>query len=379
MKNNCPSYYATNYETGMIEVFGPTYRYSGEILTKPEIIYINDHHYNEEDQCFEVEKLLENSTCDPMLHTLLFDHINHEDHLSKYNCIYLPAFLSSDCEEFINHNIQPDWSHKSKTFNFMINKPRPHREFLMAIIEHFGLDNYSYSLPWKTVRLNRDKLAKQLQHRPLYLDILNTPIKNICQTDYKIGNEVAMEQGIRNGDYPNAKTYQDLLQKNVFEPSCVSLITEPCFYERETLYTEKTIMACYGGTFPIWVGGWKIATYARTLGFDVFDDVIDHSYEEYADPWDRAYYAIEKNIDLLRNFNRAKALIEQHQHRLQHNVDLIQSNPYLKQCIATIEAAPSPLKEALHHVLTHYRGNVLVIKKPLIDENQEPLIINRLL
>ena len=31
----------------MIEVFGPRYRYSGELLNKTEVIYVIDHHYDE--------------------------------------------------------------------------------------------------------------------------------------------------------------------------------------------------------------------------------------------------------------------------------------------------------------------------------------------
>ena len=34
----------------MIEIHGPTYKYTGEALDKSEIIFVRDHHYNEEDQ-----------------------------------------------------------------------------------------------------------------------------------------------------------------------------------------------------------------------------------------------------------------------------------------------------------------------------------------
>ena len=59
----------------MIELQGPTYKYNGEVLSEPEIIFINDHCYDEQDQCFHVKKLLDNSSCDPKLHTLIFDQI----------------------------------------------------------------------------------------------------------------------------------------------------------------------------------------------------------------------------------------------------------------------------------------------------------------
>ena len=46
----------------MIELLGPTYKYNGEILTKPEFIWINDHCFDEQDQCFHVKKLLDSSS-----------------------------------------------------------------------------------------------------------------------------------------------------------------------------------------------------------------------------------------------------------------------------------------------------------------------------
>ena len=79
----------------MIELQGPTYKYNGEVLSEPEIIFINDHCYDEQDQCFHVKKLLDNSTCDPKSHTLIFDHILHDDELAEYNGIYFPIFLAS--------------------------------------------------------------------------------------------------------------------------------------------------------------------------------------------------------------------------------------------------------------------------------------------
>ena len=45
----------------MIEVFGPTYRYNGEILKKPEVLYVNDHHFQEDTKQWHVKTLLENS------------------------------------------------------------------------------------------------------------------------------------------------------------------------------------------------------------------------------------------------------------------------------------------------------------------------------
>ena len=122
------------------------------------------------------------------------------------------------------------------------------------------------------------------------------------------------------------QNYKSFLKDNLFESSCISLITEPSFYERETVVTEKTLMALWGGTLPIWVGGWGIADWMQSTGFDVFDDIIDHSYQWMPDPYERCYHAIYNNLDILRDHDLAQGLVTFNQARLKHNLDLLQSD-----------------------------------------------------
>lgn len=299
----------------MIQIHGPTYTYSQEILRAPEIIWVRDHHYNSDDHCYHVETLLANSVCDPQQHLLVFDHVNLQTALSAYPHVCLPTFLARENKEFIQQRIQPDWSHKRATFNFMINKPRPNRDRLLTLIEQHQLTNYCHSLAWKTNNVNR-----------------------IAVTNYVFGSETVIDQGVRNGLFKNAYTYSQLLQKSVFEPTCVSLITEPAYYEKETIVTEKTLMALYAGTIPIWVGGWRIADYMASMGFDVFDDVVDHSYQTESDPALRCDLAIARNLDLLTNFDLAHSRLDPQ--RLQHNYALLEQNVFLKDVLEKAHDRP---------------------------------------
>lgn len=294
----------------MIKIHGPSYRYSGEQLTTPEMIYVEDHLYNEDLQLFPLKQLLEASVCDPGQHVLIFDHVNQQDEFAQYNCVYLPELLNREAEQFFRGRIVPDWTNKTCAFNFMINKSRPHRQMLLDMIDQRQLTNFSHSLCWK-----------------------HSPVPSVAVTDYRIGEETQLDRGVKNAHYPNAVTYRTVLQKQVFEPSCISLITEPVYVEQQTIVTEKTIMALYGGTIPIWVGGWRIADWMASQGFDVFDDVIDHSYQSLPDPRDRVQQAIQLNLDLLQAPD--PKFLKQYRDRLWHNYLLIHSNPFRIQC-ATI-------------------------------------------
>jgi hypothetical protein len=340
----------------MIDLFGPSYRYSGERLTKPEIIFVQDHHYDEDNQCFHIEQLMQNSECDPQQHLLIFDQSAHDDQLSRYNHVCLPLFQAGEVRQFVNQKIVTDWAKKTSTFNFMINKPRLHREFLLMIIEHFALKNYSYSLPWRANNFNRVTLKSHMKNIA-YHEIVDRSQGNIAGTNYVFGPEIILDRGIKNGNFKNPETYNYLLKSTVFEPSCISLITEPLCFERETLHTEKTIMALYGGTFPIWVGGWKLADHAQDLGFDVFDDIIDHSYQALDDPWDRCYCAVKNNLELLTNFDRTRELIEKNLDRLKKNVEVLETNPFALDVEKKLGRYPEPTRSALIRIVNKYRPN----------------------
>jgi hypothetical protein len=280
------------------------YRYTGEVLYKPEIIYVLDHHYDEENNCWPLQQLLDSSECDPYSHTLLFDMNLHDDIFVKYNPLCIPVFCATTVKEFQKENIIPNWTNKTKTFNFMINKLRPHRKRLLELIEELNLTDYTYSLPWR-----------------------ENPFTSLPVTNYMIGTETQMPQGIRSGSIRNSQNYKQLLQKTVFEPSCISLITEPTYIEREAMLTEKTIMAVYGGTIPIWVGGWRCADSMQRLGFDIFDDIVDHSYQALENPIARVNKSILLNKDILSSFTITPAI----QQRLEYNLDLMSSRVFEKE------------------------------------------------
>jgi hypothetical protein len=216
---------------------GTNYQYRGEILKPGEHIYIPDHHYNEDSQTYPIQQLLENSP-DPTSHTLVFyTVVEHDDGiLDNYNCVFMPYFTSFTEQQMNAMDINVDWSNKPYTFNFMINKPRRHREFLLQLIEYFKLDNYTHTLCWKK---NDGKLSSisnsQYQH-------LDRPV-SIASRQFLLGQEVSLDKGLKYGSVTNAQNYQAFLKQEIFEPSCISIITEPAFYERETMHTEKTIMA----------------------------------------------------------------------------------------------------------------------------------------
>jgi hypothetical protein len=261
--------------------------------------------------------------------------LQHDDVLKDYNLVYLPLLMANYTNLFNQQHIVPDWRCKTTTFNFMINKIRYHRTFMLMLLKYFNLQDYKHTLCWKNTNIPRQPMLEQTKNL-FYQKIINESNLDFSTTQYLFGTERLLDQGLQYGSITNPQVYQTFLQQAVFEPTCVSLITEPVFFERETIITEKTIMAIYGGTIPVWVGGWRIADYLRNQGFDVFDDIVDHSYQDMTDPWDRCYYAIERNLHLLQDFKTVQGLVLNNKHRLQANLDLLKTNTFVNSCVSTI-------------------------------------------
>lgn len=114
----------------------------------------------------------------------------------------------------------------------------------------------------------------------------------------------------------------------VYRNSFVEIVTESSFGAPAYLLTEKVLNSIYGCNFPIVLSGVGAIAHLREIGFDMFDDIVDHSYDQIANPFDRIVGAIENNRQLLLDADHAKQCWKQCQHRFMHNVDLAKSDIY---------------------------------------------------
>jgi len=223
----------------------------------------------------------------------------------------------------------------------MLNKVRPHRILLAKMINYFGLTDYVYSMAWQD-DFSLNVIDKHSTVDPVIQQkILESPLpkfkvyvdNNFDYTNNHIKvklNHIKQRSLPGELGYDNSFSYQSQLKENLFEPSYVSLISEPVYDVRAVMITEKTTMAIWGGTIPIWVGGWNIANTMKNIGFDVFDDLIDHSYQNMPNAFDRCYFAIERNLEILQNQKLLKQYFEANKSRFENNLKLCQGN-YLKQ------------------------------------------------
>jgi hypothetical protein len=113
--------------------------------------------------------------------------------------------------------------------------------------------------------------------------------------------------------------YNDNL-KPVYENFGVEIITGSMFFEKTPILTEKEIQNVFAKNFPIYLNGVGIVRELKSMfDLDLFDDIIDNSYDEIEDHFERMAAAIDRNEHLLNGTTDIQKLWLDNQHRFEDN------------------------------------------------------------
>ena len=131
----------------------------------------------------------------------------------------------------------------------------------------------------------------------------------------------------KNQDNDNVSNFKNKLS-NYYKETFVEIINETSYTEKCYNLTEKTLNSIYGCCFPILLCSKGSVAFLRSMGLDMFDDIIDHGYDMIDDPAERLEYAITQNKVLLTNNTRTKALWIENKARFENNVDFCRERLY---------------------------------------------------
>jgi hypothetical protein len=129
--------------------------------------------------------------------------------------------------------------------------------------------------------------------------------------------------------------------------SAVCLITESVEFQKASVFTEKTLYSVLSMNFPLWLGGYGQAQEWQRLGFDTFDDVIDHRYQHCDTLLERCYRAMHDNLAILTDVNLARSLRERNLDRLHKNIMLLRSHHVEQQISRILNSWPQDLTTSL--------------------------------
>lgn len=130
-----------------------------------------------------------------------------------------------------------------------------------------------------------------------------------------------------NGNNDNVSNFKNKLAP-YYQNTFVEIVTETSYAEKCFNLTEKTLNSIYGCNFPIILSSQGCVAFLRNMGMDMFDDIIDHSYDSIEDPTDRLYRAVTDNLKLLTDNRRTIELWIANRSRFINNVDFAKKDLY---------------------------------------------------
>jgi hypothetical protein len=117
----------------------------------------------------------------------------------------------------------------------------------------------------------------------------------------------------------------NLQLRSKYQNSFVEIISESSFCAPGFNVTEKTANSFFACNFPIFLGGCGLVQHLRDIGLDLFDDLIDHSYDKISNPFDRIVAALDNNQRLLTDTVYVKQIWTQCRSRFESNYEKIRT------------------------------------------------------
>ena len=259
--------------------------------------------------------------------TFISDHYLIFEDFKKFKIDVDANIFVKNAELFFNGSTYKLENKVLNHFTFISNKSRYHRILCSTVIANLFNNNiaYSYNSTMKDSVISTELL--------LNTEYTIDPARTLPDSWIPSGTTDKVFDnawgGVVNYGFNNRIAFDSLYDK-LYKNSATSIITEPCFFENGNMLTEKTLMSIYAMHFLIWPGAWKMAETAEKLGIDVFNDVIDHSYQYIKHPGKRVVEAFLRNKQFLDNMELQQKTREKCLGRLYNNLNLIRNIPKIK-------------------------------------------------
>ena len=232
---------------------------------------------------------------------VLFNAVVDQTTNIDYEYYCMPAWMTSHCEWFeIFKNQKLDYSVKSK-FLCLSRRPSDSRAYLASCLIKSIQD----------LKLSFGSMAECRgleKWKPLFVDH-DLPLLIDGQINQLVQHNSA---------------------RNIFSTCMFNIVVESSAQHdpgvwRSIFITEKTFKAFALKQIPLWWAVPGLVTQVRNLGFDVFDDIIDHSYDAVNDQdlrLDKQMIQI-KHLDKNFSLNNCNQLRSDLMPRLEKNFDLV--------------------------------------------------------
>ena len=241
---------------------------------------------------------------------------NLDKEITNDNCTVIPmgGDVTNQLSMYMKYAPSVEKNSDAKNFISLNRGHRHHRTYLVSALYGRELDNYGMisHLSFPVAESLSDAIQYDYLADSQY-ELANSGFKRFDRTE-----ESSNIYSTQNDNLTNFK--QNLLPK--YTNSLIELVSETSYNEHSFNITEKTLHFIYGCNFPIMLSSPGTVHFLRSMGIDMFDDVIDHSYDIIEDPALRINSAIDLNLDILTSSNVIE-LWKENKYRIDKNIAFV--------------------------------------------------------
>lgn len=248
---------------------------------------------------------------------------NLDQEINVPNCTIIPmgGDITNQIKRFSEYAVV-DKKQKTSKHAISLNRGvRNHRTYLVSLLYGLGLDQYTNISYLGAMSTNSTELRHLLNY-----DFSSDPNHNLVQQGFdqflKHPKDFDSEE-IYSKTTANDNIYNfNMSLREKYKRSFLEFVTETNYNERSFNVTEKLSHSVFGYNIPIIVSSPRYVEFLRSAGFDVFDDIVDHSYDLDTDKVSRLYNLVVDNLELITT-SKLIEMFEQNKPRLERNCDVL--------------------------------------------------------
>tara|TARA_B110000503_G_C7166127_1_gene421959 strand:- start:1062 stop:2228 length:1167 start_codon:yes stop_codon:yes gene_type:complete len=208
------------------------------------------------------------------------------------------------------------------TFLSLNRNKRTHRAMLVSLLYGLGIQNSGL-----ISCMFKDSITDLFEYTGWEVNDTSVYLKGFDTLKNTLLSINDAPEIYHNNNNDNVSNFKNKLAQ-YYQDTFVEIVAETSYTEACYNLTEKTLNSIYGCCFPILLCSPGTVAFLRSIGLDMFDDIIDHGYDTIINPADRLEYAILKNKELLTDTACTKRLWIQNKNRFEKNVDFCRERLY---------------------------------------------------
>jgi len=209
--------------------------------------------------------------------------------INVYSLEFLVKFIS---DHMINFNREPNLITDKNGDLFLCHNrgPKPHRYGLLCTLKKNGILNdtdWSLVLGWY-----KKEMISARDEKIFYSPIFDNDDYNHYMNEIEYFRDIDIKKSKFEEDkdwFNQTNDGRHIEWKNVYqiltyEKTYINIVTESCYEKKEIHITEKSVKPFYFYQLPIFLSSYNHVKYLKTrFGFDMFDDLINHEYDNEPD------------------------------------------------------------------------------------------------